>query len=398
MRLLSSMLFVGLVGGMAFAAPKTALRVVRVMPETHEALMFDKAHNKHVLVEEGKEIDGYRVDEVDDDTVTLTPLDGGPQMVLAGPDPTWRQHRSGAAKPAKKAPAADAAMPQDPYASAAPQDPYADAPTAPIAAGDGGVRTAEAPAAPAPVRTAEAPSDKSGARPARSSAEGDAKVDDKPVRAVEAPGSKSDLDSKAAALGLKPIEAQPLQLPPAQAVTAPSTDNATPAPVKPAPVEAAPIEAAAPTPTDLDNSAWGGLPADTTKPAPKPEPAKASHAADATPKADAPKAAPAIVDANGPTVIAKADVTAAISNFGALASSMRGAFTPAGARLDVVAPDSIVAKAGIQSGDVITSINGQPLRTLDDAAGLYARAKTLKAATIEILRNGKPLTLRLQIQ
>lgn len=377
MRLLSSMLFVGLLGGLAGAAPKTSLRVVRVMPETHEALMFDKAHGKHVVVEEGKEIDGFRVDEVDDDTVTLTAIDGGGQVVLAGPDPSWHRHHDQAAK-AKPA-VTDAAMPQDPYASssAAPQDPYADAPldavravAAPIRAGEGGVRTVEAPAA-----------------------------DAKPVRTVEAPGSKSDLETKAAELGLRPIEAAPLSLPPAKAVTAPSTENATPAKAvtapatenaTPAPVAPAPavVVEPAPTPADLDNSAWGGLPADA---APAPAPVKAA------PVKVAPAASPAM-PVDGPTIIARAEVNAALANFGALAGSVHGGFTTTGARLDTIAPDSILAKAGLQSGDTITAINGQPLRTIDDAASLYSRARGMKAATVEILRNGKPMTLRLQIQ
>jgi S1-C subfamily serine protease len=99
-----------------------------------------------------------------------------------------------------------------------------------------------------------------------------------------------------------------------------------------------------------------------------------------------------------PTVIAKADVHAALSNFGALANSMKGAFTPTGARLDAVAPDSLLAKAGLRAGDIITSINNQPLRSLDDAANLYARAGSMKAATIQIQRAGKPMSLRLAIQ
>jgi membrane-associated protease RseP (regulator of RpoE activity) len=102
--------------------------------------------------------------------------------------------------------------------------------------------------------------------------------------------------------------------------------------------------------------------------------------------------------ADGPTVIAKADVHTALSNFGALAGSMRGAFTPAGARLDVVAPDSLLAKAGLRAGDVITSINSQPLRSIDDAANLYARAGSMTAATIQIQRAGKPMSLRLAFQ
>jgi membrane-associated protease RseP (regulator of RpoE activity) len=102
--------------------------------------------------------------------------------------------------------------------------------------------------------------------------------------------------------------------------------------------------------------------------------------------------------ADGATLIAKADVTAALGNFGALASAVRGSFTADGAHLDAVAPDSLFAKAGLQAGDTVTAINNQPLRSLDDAATLYARAGSMKSATIQIVRAGKPLSLRLAIQ
>ncbi|HEY0252063.1 MAG TPA: PDZ domain-containing protein, partial [Kofleriaceae bacterium] len=290
------------------------------------------------------------------------------------------QRRAGTAHKPKAAPVTDAATPEDPYASSAPQDPYADQQTpiaAPITAGEGGVRTAEAPdATPAPIRTAEAPN----ATPA-------------PVRTIEAPGRDATLEKKLGELGMTP------------------TDVAAPAPVEITPADQAPP----PSPADLDNSAWGGRPSDAAPvPAPTPKaaapvkaaaekPAKATKPASKSASkklaAQAPDSVPAVVAPPADsTVIAKADVTAALANFGALAGSVRGNFTPMGARLDSVAPDSIIAKAGLQAGDVITAINGQPLRSLDDAASLYARAHSMKAATIDIQRNGKPLTLRLAIQ
>jgi hypothetical protein len=104
-RVLASVLFAGLFSSAAYAeeaapppapepapapapapaARKTPLRVVRVLPETHQALMFDKTRGTHVLVETGKLIDGFKVDDIDEDTVTLTPIDGGAQIVLADP-------------------------------------------------------------------------------------------------------------------------------------------------------------------------------------------------------------------------------------------------------------------------------------------------------------------------
>ena len=284
MRLCSAVLFVALTGGAAFAGSKVPLRVVRVMPDTHQALLYDKTQGTHVLVEQGKSIDGYLVEDIDEDEVTLVG-DSGTEIVLAAPDYRHR-HDDDKSEKADKKPA----TPQDPYASpATPQDPYAETP---IAAGEGGVRTTEAPGTPAPT----AP------------------------RVAEAPNA------------------------------APTTAPAT--------VVAAPTPAAAPAPT-------------TDAPPP--------------------------VAADAPIALTRADVNASLANFGKLAGSIHGAFTADGARLDAIAPDSLFAKAGLHNGDVITAVDGQPLKSLDAAASLYARAAGVKVLTLSVIRAAKPLTLRVVI-
>jgi membrane-associated protease RseP (regulator of RpoE activity) len=285
MRLFRLVLFVALTSGVAIAGSKIPLRVVRVMPETGQALLFDKAQGTHVLVELGKAIDGYTVEDIDEDEVTLVG-DGGAEVVLAAPD--WRHHDSGDTKPAKSGKVA--AAPQDPYAqSDAPQDPYA---------------------APAP---------------------------------------------------------------------APVAVTATVAAPAPAP---APAPAAAPAPAPA--------------PAPVAAPVAASAPVAVTATVAAP--APAVVEASTSPTLARADVSAALSNFGKLAASIHGTFVADGARLDTIAPDSLFAKAGLRAGDVIATVDGQPMRTLDDAATLYARAPGMKSVTLAVIRAGKPLTLRLAIQ
>lgn len=342
------------------AAKKLPLRVVRVLTETHQALLFDKSKGTHVLVEIGKQLDGFKVDDIDEDTVTLTPIEGGVQVVLAGPDPSWRRAR--ASKPA-------AATPEDPYASAAPMDPYGtdDVPSveapgsigsglasAPIAAGDGGVRTATAPSStPVVPRTVSA-----------------------------ATGTSTD-----------PAFVAPATPATSTTFAAPSTPAGASAPATTAPAAGVPAPATAPIVDTSSASNWSTLPAPDVAIAPAPTSSTATRsAAPAASSDDAPTLLPL------PTMLSKSDVAAALSNFGALAGSMRGSFTPAGAKIDSVAPDSLLAKAGLRPGDVITSINNQPLRSLDDAANLYARAGSMKVATIVFQRSGKPLMLRLAIQ
>jgi membrane-associated protease RseP (regulator of RpoE activity) len=321
MRVLRFVLFAALVGGgVAFAGSKVPFRVVRVMPETHQALLYDKTAGTHVLVELGKTLDGYIVQDIDEDEVTLQ-ADGGTEIVLAAPEWRHRADRDDAPKADTKAevkPAADA--PQDPYAAAGPQDPYT-------------VRVAEAPAAPA---TASAPA---------------------PAPTVSA--------APAVIISIPP-SATPTPAPTTAAVTV-----AAPAPVT---VTAAPVAAPAPAPA----------PAVAAAPAP--------DAAAWSPPA--PEAAP---PPPSPT-LARADVNAALSNFSKLAGSIHGSFTADGARLDSIAPDSLFAKIGLRAGDVIASVNGQPLRSLDDAASLYARAPGVKALTLSVVRAGRPLSLRVVIQ
>jgi S1-C subfamily serine protease len=59
---------------------------------------------------------------------------------------------------------------------------------------------------------------------------------------------------------------------------------------------------------------------------------------------------------------------------------------------------SIFAKAGLLAGDVVVSVDGQPMQTIDDAADLYARAGNMKQSNVQILRAGKEQTLRVAIQ
>jgi hypothetical protein len=316
----ASVLFAGLLASPAFADPapaapapavpvvsapaarKVPLRVVRVLDSTHQALLYNKLKNTHVLVEQGTEIDGYTVADIDDDSVTLTPIEGGAQVVLAGPDPSWRR---------RDKPATATRAPEDPYAAAVPMDPYADATAASVANPAGVATVAPDPSDGIVVRSVEAPRTVLSRAPVTPVIAGEGGV-----RVTEAPGASLE-----------------------------------------------------PSRTPLAAMRETGVIVSEAPPT-------------------APPAPPA-------TVIARTEITAALANFGALAASVRGSFTPAGTRLDMIPPTSLLARAGLRDGDLITSINNHPLRSLDDAADLYARAGSMKAATIQVQRAGNPVTLRL---
>jgi hypothetical protein len=275
-------------------ATKLGLRVVRVMPESHQALLFDKGHNTHVLVELGGTIAGYTVSEIDEETVTLTKE--GSELVLAAPPHRGRNadDSTPAAKPAKKA-----NSPEDPYANATPadskkgpQDPYA----------DGDVTMSKT-----SVRTVEAPHS------------GDA--GDGGIRVVESP------DAKAPA--------------PAPAVDAPATAPATVVVVV----------------------------------GPGTTPAR-----------------------GGDLVLTRAAFRAELADFGKLANGVKASFVADGTQLDAVTPSSLFARAGLKAKDVIVAVNGQPLRSIDDAAELYAHASNAKTIAVDLRRGGKSMTLHVTIQ
>ncbi|HUS32095.1 MAG TPA: PDZ domain-containing protein [Kofleriaceae bacterium] len=364
MRFLRSLLFVALTGSIALAdetpppssdakpadaqpenAPvaskrKVPLRVVRMLPETHQVLLFDKTKGTHVVAEVGQDIEGYIVDEIEDDEVTLVSPTGA-EVILTAPDMTWRRRQAERRAEAKKPIVADPA-PVDPYADpaeAAATEPArmaaVTAPTAaPIVAGSDGVRVASASGATVTPTDVAAPADPYGGDPA--------------VAAFfEAVGASSPA--------------------PTTAPTAPAT-KAAPAASK----------------SSSDGAALGA--ALTGSPAPISAPSATSSA---------PPAA-----ATGPTTasIKRTDIDAALGDFAGTASTFRATFTPSGLRFDDVTAGSLLSKVGLQKGDVVTNIDGQPLRSLDDAANLYARLPTARGSTIQVTRAGKPVTLRIAIQ
>ena len=344
------------------ARTKVPLRVVRVLPESHQALLFDKNKGTHVLADVGGVIDGYTVEEIDEDEVTLS--SNGREIVLAAPaERQWRGNRGrqvAEAEPvrtAKKPTAVKADGPLDPYTEAAPaaeapQDPYAEQPVR--------VASAAPPAAFLPEST-----------PPSVIALGMAEAAD-PQNPYADPAIPSDPYAPAPAVKkpAKPAKAGPSLdgfLPPGTSSTDATTFVVEPAPA-PAPKKAAPAIVPA-----IEDTMPEVAPAPAAAPVP---------------------AGPVIT----PTVLSRSELNAQIADFSRLTGVLRGSFTQDGARLDLVAEGSVFAKAGLRRGDIITAVDNQPLRSIDDAAELYVRAPNTRAANIQLLRAGKPLTLRILMQ
>ncbi|HEY5946862.1 MAG TPA: PDZ domain-containing protein [Kofleriaceae bacterium] len=369
MRLVSAVLFVALTGSTLTAAladdvkpadpqpevapkakTKVPYRVVKMLPESGQVLLFNKNKGNYVVAEVGQGLVGYTVNDIDEDEVTLI-AENGASVILTAPLPPRAAKR--AAKPAAPVdpysePGADVTAETDPatapHSVDGPVDPYLD-PEPPKTAGEDGVRVASA--ADPSTATTDAPRSVS-ADPGAGAVPGSTALD---------PGIAAFVD----------------------AVGAHTTDPATPTPGKPA-------KPAKPT---------KGKPAKPAAPAPDAASALASAAtgSPATASPAAPKAVPA-----GTIVIARSELDAALADFSKLAGTFRATFTPDGLRFDSVSEGTLLAKAGLRKGDIVTYVDGQALRSLDDAASLYARAGTLRATTVQVTRDGKLVTLHLAIQ
>jgi S1-C subfamily serine protease len=97
-------------------------------------------------------------------------------------------------------------------------------------------------------------------------------------------------------------------------------------------------------------------------------------------------------------VLSRGEVDSALGDFAKLAAAIHGRFSASGLAVDAVSDGSIFQRAGVRAGDVIASVDGAKLRSLDDAANVYARAPTASAFSVQILREGKPLTMHVVIQ
>ncbi|MHB8348158.1 MAG: type II secretion system protein N [Acidiferrobacterales bacterium] len=63
-----------------------------------------------------------------------------------------------------------------------------------------------------------------------------------------------------------------------------------------------------------------------------------------------------------------------------------------------IQPDSVYQKLGLHVGDVIRSVNGQPVNTMQQAMRVYQQSLNLSNVQIQIVRNGRPEVLQYQVQ
>lgn len=69
-----------------------------------------------------------------------------------------------------------------------------------------------------------------------------------------------------------------------------------------------------------------------------------------------------------------------------------------GVRLDEAAPSSLASKLGLQAGDVIRKVNGQPVASVGDLAQIYQQFATLSLIQAEVQRGGATVQLSYTIR
>src|SRR5262245_60704244 len=69
-----------------------------------------------------------------------------------------------------------------------------------------------------------------------------------------------------------------------------------------------------------------------------------------------------------------------------------------GVRVGVVTADSIANAIGLRTGDVLSAIDGEPLKNLDQLLNLYVRLDQLNQVELSGTRAGKPLVRNLRLR
>jgi type II secretory pathway component PulC len=332
------------------AKAKIPLRIVRMLPETHQALLFDRSHGTYVLAEIDGTVAGYRVEDIDDDEVTLAAA--GTEVVLSAPTSGWKKpHQRTEADDSRSDPPPHLKQATQNRTEPAPQDPYAEpeireveAPLVidPAEAGIGAIEV-EAPDA----RMTTASGHPASGRPVSASPVSGRRVSASPV--FVSPESSS------------PVAARPMSASPMSAGV----------------VSASPVSAGLVSASPLSGSPVAGGSALT--------PGPASGGVGSS-------------DAQAPLIMSRAELNASIADFTKLASSIRAVFTPAGVRVDAIGEGSLFARVGLHLGDTVTAVDGRAIHSIDDAADLYARASTTRSMNVQVVRGGKALTLRLTIR
>jgi type II secretory pathway component PulC len=319
--------------------------LVGVILSSAQALLWDDERGEYVLHRVGDDAFGGRLVELDADHVVIERGEAREVMELSAPP----QMRVAGKRQPKRLPAM--------FISAAPE------------------REAVAAVAPAPV-----------AAPAFVAA----------PAPVVAPALVAPPTSTEIALAPAPVVAPALAPAPTAVPALAPAPTAVPA-LAPAPT-AVPVLAPAPTAVPAAAPA-GALPPVPVVAPPLPPSATGTVATPVTPSAPATAAvAPAVTADRRPVaamLIPRADLDRELGDFASLSQDVQVSQQPEGGfRLAAVRSGSFFERIGLRANDVVVRVDGRTIKGIDDASAAYAWLRVTNKFSVEVLREGRPLTLR----
>lgn len=86
-----------------------------------------------------------------------------------------------------------------------------------------------------------------------------------------------------------------------------------------------------------------------------------------------------------------------IKNYAKLAGTLRSRPTKEGMRVSGIKPDDILSELGLQTGDMLQSINGFDMSDPDKAVDAYAKLRKAGQLDIQMTRDGAPKTIGVKI-
>jgi S1-C subfamily serine protease len=128
-----------------------------------------------------------------------------------------------------------------------------------------------------------------------------------------------------------------------------------------------------------------------------PNPAPVAAAVAPSTPATAPVAASVSPDRKSATaiLIARAELDRELGDFGALSQNVQVAAQPDGGfRLTQVRGGSFFERIGLRTNDVVLRVDGRPVNGVDDASAAYAWLRVTNKFSVDVLRDGRPMTLR----
>jgi len=69
-----------------------------------------------------------------------------------------------------------------------------------------------------------------------------------------------------------------------------------------------------------------------------------------------------------------------------------------GFKVDNVPPGSLIEEVGIKNGDVIYSVQGQKLQSIQDAWSMFGKVQTQSRVEVVLMRNNAPVTIKYEIK